>query len=324
MPALITCLRDEGPFLIEWLAYHRAIGFDRFIIGANDCTDGSHEMLTRLAELGEVTYLPFSRDPAGKGPQYQFADLLLAAGLIADGEWVAWLDLDEFLLVHRGDGAVQHLIRDLGMADGIQINWRIFGVPPGTAWPGRQIHHDLCHCAPLKFMLADRGDHSTFKSLYIFRDGMRFYHHGPVLSTENLLTQPDWRSGDGKPARRRAWPRKKLKLVADQELAGAGYPAYGFAQVNHYATRHPTLLHLRRQRGRGASYLPDDPASVAYNDYANRHSDAYFATYNLYSHHDDRILRHLPTTDAEMARLLADAELRHWHHHALAGLPATG
>ena len=64
---LITCLRDEGPFLIEWLAYHRAIGFDRFIIGANDCTDGSHDMLTRLAEMGEVIYLPFPATPQAKG-----------------------------------------------------------------------------------------------------------------------------------------------------------------------------------------------------------------------------------------------------------------
>ncbi|WP_322892087.1 MULTISPECIES: glycosyltransferase family 2 protein [unclassified Yoonia] len=153
---MITCLRNEGPFLIEWLAYHRAIGFDRFIIGANDCTDGSHEMLLRLTDMGEVTYLPFSRDPAGKGAQYQFADLLAAAGHVKAGEWVAWLDLDEFLLVHRGDSTVQALIRDLGKADGIRINWRFFGVPPGVAWPGRQLHADLCQCAPEGFTLGGR------------------------------------------------------------------------------------------------------------------------------------------------------------------------
>lgn len=175
---LITCLRDEGPFLIEWLAYHRAIGFDRFIIGANDCTDGSHDMLLRLAELGEVIYLPFSRDPAVKGPQYQFAYLLAQTGHIKDGEWLAWLDLDEFLLVHRGDGSVQALIRDLRKADGISINWRYFGVSPGVKWPGRQIHPDLCRCAPADFTLDGRLDHRTFKSLYRHRDGLGFFRTG--------------------------------------------------------------------------------------------------------------------------------------------------
>ena len=320
---LITCLRNEGPFLIEWLSYHRAIGFDRFIIGANDCTDGSHEMLTRLAELGEVIYIPFSRDADGKGPQYQFADLLAKAGHVVDGDWVAWLDLDEFLLVHRGDHSVQALIGDLGKADGIRINWRFFGVPPGVAWPGRQLHADLCRCAPEQFRLGGRADHTTFKSLYIHRNGMKFYFHGPIFSETHINPPPDWRGGNGKTLRRRAWPRKRTKFVAGEEVALSGLPHFTWGQVNHFATRHPAFADMRRKRGRGSASIPADPTSKSYQDTANRHSDAYFATYNLYSHHDPRILRHVPATDAQMARLLADPVLLQWHAHALTFLPCT-
>ncbi|MBR2655976.1 MAG: glycosyltransferase family 2 protein [Loktanella sp.] len=319
---MITCLRNEGPFLIEWLAYHRAIGFDRFIIGANDCTDGSHEMLTRLDELGEVIYLPFETDPVGQGPQFVFADLLLKSRRIADGDWNMWIDLDEFLVVHRGDHTVQGLIADLTHVEGMRINWRFFGVEPNVAWPGRQLHPDLCRCAPEQFRLAGRADHSTFKSLNKHRDGMHFYHHGPIMSESNVAAKPLWLGGDGKVLRRRAWPRKRIKFKAGESAAIAGHPVFSWAQINHYATRHPDFAEMRRRRGLGSRFVPDDPDSPSYKDFADSYSDAYFATYNQYSHHDDRILRHVPATDAQMARLLADETVRHWHEHAMTHLPS--
>lgn len=318
---LITCLRDEGPFLIEWLSYHRAIGFDRFIIGANDCTDGSHEMLLRLAEIGEVIYLPFSRDPAGRGAQYQFANLLAAAGHVGPGDWVMWLDLDEFLLVHRGDGSVQTLIHDLGKADGIFVNWGLFGIPEGVAWPGRQLHPALCRCAPETYHHEDRGEHRINKVLFRFAEGMAFHHHGPVLSDTAVEAAWDWRDGSGGALRRRSWPRKRLKLRAGAPNYRTVRPAFGWAQVNHYAIRHPDFAEMRRQRGRGSHDVPLDSQSIGYADRANRYSDDYFRAYNLHSHHDPRILRHLPATDAQMARLLTDATLCQWHDHALRQLP---
>ncbi|MEJ2036042.1 MAG: glycosyltransferase family 2 protein, partial [Maritimibacter sp.] len=37
----ITCVKDEGAFLIEWLAHHRGVGFTDFLIFSNDCSDGT-------------------------------------------------------------------------------------------------------------------------------------------------------------------------------------------------------------------------------------------------------------------------------------------
>lgn len=262
---LITCLRNEGPFLIEWVAYHKAIGFDRFIVGANDCTDGSHEMLVRLEQMGEIIYFPFSRDPDGDGPQYQLADILHKASVIEDGDWIAWLDLDEFLVVQRKDYTIQTLLRALGRADGIRINWRIFGVPNDTPWPGRQIHPDLCRCAPQGFKLEKgRLDHTTFKAFYRHYDGMRFYHHGPFFDEKNISPAPDWRAGNGKPLRRLAWPRKRLKFSANKEMVRSSVPQYGLAQINHYVIRHPMFAQMRRDRGRGSARVPTNKESVTY------------------------------------------------------------
>lgn len=318
---LITCLRNEGPFLIEWLAYHKAIGFDRFIVGANDCTDGSHEMLVRLQQMGEILYFPFSRDPDGDGPQYQLADILHKASVIEDGDWIAWLDLDEFLVVQRKDYTIQTLLRALGRADGIRINWRIFGVPNDTPWPGRQIHPDLCRCAPQDFHLHGRSCHTTFKSLYKFRHSMRLHHHGPHFSQTNLIPHPDWRGGNGKALREKHFPWKRIKLQANKDSAITDFPSYGLAQVNHYMIRHPKLAKTKRERGRGSAYLPASKENPSYNDFANRYSDEYWNTYNQYTHHDPSILKKLAATDAQMARLLSDATLLHCHKYAQSLLP---
>lgn len=73
---------------------------------------------------------------------------------------------------------------------------------------------------------------------------------------------------------------------------------------------------MRRNRGRGSVFVPDDKDAAAYQDFADRHSDAYFARYNRTEDEDRSILRHLPAVDAEMARLLADDTVGHWHSHA--------
>ena len=33
----ILCVRNEAAFLLEWLAHHRAVGFDHFLVFSNDC-----------------------------------------------------------------------------------------------------------------------------------------------------------------------------------------------------------------------------------------------------------------------------------------------
>ena len=54
---LVSAMRNEGPFVLEWLAYHRVIGVDQVVIVSNGSTDGSDELLTALAAAGELTFL---------------------------------------------------------------------------------------------------------------------------------------------------------------------------------------------------------------------------------------------------------------------------
>ena len=46
---LFSCMRNEAAYALEWVAYHRMIGFERIVICTNDCTDGTDALLDALA-----------------------------------------------------------------------------------------------------------------------------------------------------------------------------------------------------------------------------------------------------------------------------------
>ncbi len=54
--AIVTTMKNEGPFILEWIAYHRAIGFDDILVYTNDCTDGTDTMLDLLQTKGIVQH----------------------------------------------------------------------------------------------------------------------------------------------------------------------------------------------------------------------------------------------------------------------------
>jgi hypothetical protein len=73
---LVTAMRNEGPFVLEWIAHHKALGVTAFVIVTNDCDDGTDALLDRLAEAGEVVHL---RQEAKPG-KVQWGALALAEG----------------------------------------------------------------------------------------------------------------------------------------------------------------------------------------------------------------------------------------------------
>ena len=34
---LFSAVKNEGPFILEWIAYHKAVGFDAVLVVSNDC-----------------------------------------------------------------------------------------------------------------------------------------------------------------------------------------------------------------------------------------------------------------------------------------------
>lgn len=102
-------MRNEAPFILEWVAYHLEIGFERMIVFLNDCCDGTDEILVVLDAAGIITHSPYVVDHSQSVAE-QVAQKVRDQNMIPDGSWAIWLDADEFLNIHTGEGRVDDLI----------------------------------------------------------------------------------------------------------------------------------------------------------------------------------------------------------------------
>lgn len=122
----ILTVRNEGSFLIEWLAYHRAAGFTDFLVFSNDCDDGTDRMLDRLAEMGWLTHVR-NPGPHDKGAHFEALRKAEKHPAYLGADWAAVIDIDEFVAVHVGDHTLPALLAALPETDAVTMTWRMFG-----------------------------------------------------------------------------------------------------------------------------------------------------------------------------------------------------
>jgi hypothetical protein len=142
----ILTVKDEGAFLIEWLAHHRAVGITDFLVFSNDCSDGTDAMLNRLAAAGWLTHIPQTVGP--KGAQWQALATAATHPLVTGADWAICLDIDEFLVVTTGDGTIPALLAACPQADAICLTWRLFGNPGVLSLDGAGVRQTFTRAAP--------------------------------------------------------------------------------------------------------------------------------------------------------------------------------
>nr|WP_294508001.1 glycosyltransferase family 2 protein [uncultured Rhodopila sp.] len=115
--------RDEGPYLLEWVAWYKFLAFDRIVIYDNESRDKSTGILAALHRAGEIVHRPWPDRP-GEQPQLPaYRDAVSRCST----EWIAFLDIDEFLVLHampRIADLVQGLPEE---CSGVAFNQRFFG-----------------------------------------------------------------------------------------------------------------------------------------------------------------------------------------------------
>ena len=91
--AIGAIMKDEGPYLKEWLDFHILVGIKKFFLYDNESTDNTTEILKPYIERGivEYHYIP------GAQKQYDaYRDIL--ENHSGDTKYIAFIDLDEFLV----------------------------------------------------------------------------------------------------------------------------------------------------------------------------------------------------------------------------------
>lgn len=295
---LVSAMRNEGPFILEWVAYHRAIGIDRIVIVSNGSTDGSDELLTLLDQSGEITFL--RTDPQrGVAPQEAAVQAFEAEVGYQPGTWYIWLDADEFLNVHVGDRTVQALIGAIGPASGLMLNWRLFGSGGNDSFPGRHLSEAFIGASKTDFV-------ANLETKPLFRHGDKFL--GFSANSAGLpkvipgATAADCLGGNGKPLdlkapRTQAW-LDGTPMPGRNNLASRREYGWALAQINHYSVRTPDHFRLKAGRGRGMVSTGPKRPNV-------RHTPAYFDRFDRNEAEDRSILHWEAKVTDEIARLLS-------------------
>lgn len=115
--------RGETPYLREWIEYHRLVGVEHFYMLANDPGDREAAgVLEPYRELGLATVFPWPGQPAMRRQidGYNFVCNY------AQSFWVAFIDLDEFLVPLDGD-SVSDFLHGHEQSAGVSANWLVFG-----------------------------------------------------------------------------------------------------------------------------------------------------------------------------------------------------
>ena len=126
--ALGAIFKNEGPYILEWIAFHRAVGVTRFFIADNGSDDGSGELLAALDRAGVIRHIPFPGRP-GEPPQLPaYTEILRRHG--AEADWIAFIDADEFLQPAPPERSLIPTLAALDAAADVGmfvVNWAVYG-----------------------------------------------------------------------------------------------------------------------------------------------------------------------------------------------------
>ena len=283
---LITAMKNEAPYILEWVAYHRAIGFDDILVYSNDCSDGTVELLDRLQELGVLVH---ERNVVlRRGPQKSALKAAKSHPLTAGADWIYVADIDEFLNIKIGDGQVDTLIKALPGADVIPVTWKLFSNDKRDRIEDEFVISQFCES---ELDLEDGGLQNRFvKSLFrVNSDVERFGTHGPVVPSD-CLGNFSWVQPDG-----------RVLNETDNLTRPAVKYAYEIAQINHYAVKAVDAYLVKKERGR-------------VNHVNHVMGLKYWKKMCRGGARDQTILRHLDKVRAVVDALLTDHRVKALHH----------
>ncbi len=302
MRLIISTMKDEGPFILEWVAYYLSIGFTHFIVSSNDCSDGTDKILRRCEELGFLTHID-NPGPWKFGPQASAYAKAMEQPWYNEAEWILVCDVDEFLDIRIGDGALDDLFRALPHADGFAALWQLFGHSGIVEFEDRLVVEQFTRAGELGMVMPQNV--RAFKSLIRNNGSYRSINtHRPRGPIPGKVDGFGWVDGDGDPLppamRRRGWAFT---------TTGAAFGTSLF-RMNHYAVRSIESYLIKRLRG--------DVNTTAFHPKMEATGQAYWHMHCFNTVEERSILSKVDRLRRVYDRLLKDEVLLSLHEQAVA------
>lgn len=294
----VTCVKNEGPFLLEWIAFNRLIGVSDFLFYSNDCTDGSDLLLDALARRGIVQHLP---NPA-KGRNYQMEALKDSARqpVVRQADWTWIADVDEFLNIHVDGHSIPALVDACGNPQAISVTFQFFANDGTDRFEDRPIIAQFTRSHNPDLW---GGESAQEVKTLVRRDFPLKYFgaHRPFFRDALPRRKwPRWTDGSGRPV-----PSRFLQAANPRRIRR--FPARGareFATLNHYALRSLDSYLVKNERG------DVNRANRAFDD-------GYWRGRNDNAWQDLSIARYLPDLEKEISDLKGDVEIGRLHREAV-------
>lgn len=293
----VSMMKDEGPFVLEWVAHHLAIGFTDLVVFTNDCSDGTDDILIRLEELG-LAHHRRNVIPEGIRPQPSALNHAEQDAVVRGSDWVLVFDADEFVSIRYGNGTLDDLLDATVQtgANGIVITWRIFGAGGVVEWSRAPVTEQYLQAAP-----ADWNKGWGVKTLFKYDpEYWKLGIHRPKIKQKHIKSgfpdQVKWINGSGREMpeyfKFRGW-RSIVRTVG-----------YDWVQLNHYAVKSVDSYALRKLRGN-------------VNNKKDKYNSDYWALQDRNETRDATMLRYTERRNQLLAQLLTDPVLNKLHFAAI-------
>ena len=260
-----TTMKNEGPFMIDWVAYYLSLGVDHFLIFTNDCDDGTDLIAKRLTDLGIATHIDNAVKP-GDSPQNKMLRRVWRHEKFKEADWTFSLDVDEYLNIRLPDPSLHNLLRKLqetagGPIDVASFTWKIFGCGGLVDFADVPVTEQFFLCDTEEGFYS--GVAAGFKS--ITRNNGTFTRYGPHRPKGAL----EERAGDIR------WVDGGGQLLNPEKVtwrANASY-RHDFARLHHYVVRSIGSFLIKRDRGKTNHINSDQAETYWYNMNANLTED---------------------------------------------------
>jgi hypothetical protein len=95
---VLVSMRDDGIYILEWVAHYKALGFDHIIVYTNDNSDGSEELLRLLAAHDVITLIENEMSGTVPPEDKAFGHAIHLLHKLRDFEWAMFVDSDEYFV----------------------------------------------------------------------------------------------------------------------------------------------------------------------------------------------------------------------------------
>lgn len=135
--AVVTSIKDEGPWFLEWLAHYKAIGAENIFVYSNNARLEDNNLLNILAEHGEIFWILNEVEPSTSPQKKSFQDAIWRNHFLSSHKYVLFCDADEFLISKDECDPVLQSGFLLGAGDAFDnlvVNWEWIGDRSALRW----------------------------------------------------------------------------------------------------------------------------------------------------------------------------------------------